>query len=125
MILCIIFSGLLALILLLSGSKIMTLWVGKEEASASAEILKYLTIAFLILAINIVPYYVLLAVGRVKVIAMSNIVSGIISIIAIYLLVEPYGLNGIGMGKIIYSSISLLSLISLIEYFITKNKRLT
>ena len=45
---------------------ILTLWLGPDVAASSAGVLRYLIIAYWILALNVVPYYILLGMGRIQ-----------------------------------------------------------
>lgn len=118
-------SGILALGLLIFGRKILTLWLGAEVAEASADVLWYLTIAYWLMAVNVVPHFILLGVGRIRIVAMSNLAAGLISLLVMFMLVQHYGLVGVGVARIIFSVIILLNFISLIEYLREKNGKFT
>ena len=109
-------SGALALGLLIFGRTILSLWLGEAEAEASAEALWYLTIAYWLLAINVVPHFILLGVGRMRFVALSNLVAGMVLLVAMLVLVQPYGLVGVAVARIIYGAIILVNFLSLIEY---------
>jgi O-antigen/teichoic acid export membrane protein len=115
-------SGALALGLLIFGKTILSLWLGEAEAEASAEALWYLTIAYWLLAINVVPHFILLGVGRVRVVAISNLAAGIVLLVAMLVLVQPYGLVGIAVARIVYGGIILVNCLSLIEYLWRKRE---
>ncbi|MDO8996886.1 MAG: oligosaccharide flippase family protein, partial [Sediminibacterium sp.] len=104
-------SGILALGLLIFGRKILTLWLGAEVADASADVLWYLTIAYWLMAVNVVPHFILLGVGRIRIVAMSNLAAGLISLLVMFMLVKHYGLVGVGVARIIFSVIILLNFI--------------
>lgn len=104
-----LFSSALALTLLVFGKQILSLWLGNAEAAASADVLWYLTIASWFLAINVVPHFILLGIGRVRFIAASNLVAGLLSLSAMALLIRTYGLTGIGMARIVYGAVILVN----------------
>jgi O-antigen/teichoic acid export membrane protein len=108
-------SGALALGLIIFGRTILSLWLGEAEAEASTEALWYLTIAYWLLAINVVPHFILLAVGRMRFVAMSNLAAGIVLLVAMLVLVQPYGLVGVAVARIVYGVIILVNVLSLIE----------
>lgn len=118
-------SGILALGLLIFGRKILTLWLGAAEAEASAEVLWYLTIAYWLLAINVVPHFILLGVGRIRVVATSNLVAGLVSLLAMFMLIQHYGLMGVGIARIIFGVIILSNFISLFVYLRDENGKFT
>ena len=109
-------SGALALVLLIFGRQILSRWLGEAGAEASTEVLWYLTIAYWLLAINVVPHFILLGVGRMRFVAVSNLAAGVVLLIVMFVLVQPYGLVGIGVARIVYGVIILVNCFSLIEY---------
>lgn len=117
-----IVSGILSLGLLIFGEKILILWLGSEDAYASLNVLRYLTIAYWLLAINVIPHFILLAINRVRFVAISNILAGFVSLVIMYFLAQHYGIDGIGIARVIYGVITLVNFISLLEYFRTLSK---
>ncbi len=116
-------SSVLALGLLIFGRKILSLWLGQAEAEASAEILWYLTIAYWILAANIVPHFILLGLGRMRFIAVSNFAAGITLLIVVYVLLPFHGLTGIGLARIAYGIVSLINFVPLFWHLRAENYR--
>lgn len=115
-------SSILALGLLIFGRRILTLWLGEAEAEASTDVLWYLTIAYWLLAINVVPHFILLGVGKIRIVAMFNLAAGLVSLFAMYVLVQHYGLVGVGIARIAYGAITLVTLVSLFEYIWARNR---
>lgn len=109
-------SGALALTLLIFGRQILSLWLGEALDESSVDVLWYLTIAYWFLAINIVPHYILLGVGRFRFVAMSNLVAGMISLIAMFVLAHSHGLMGVRVARIVYGVITLVNFLPLIEF---------
>lgn len=115
-------SGTLALGLLIFGKKILTLWLGEAEAEASAGVLWYLTVAYWLLAMNVVPHFILLGVGRIRIVAMSNLAAGLVSVLVMFLLMENYGLVGVGVARIAYGAITLIAFVPLFTYIRVGNR---
>ena len=92
----------LAAPLVLVGKPLLTLWMGPEFAARSYVVLAILAVAHLILAINIVPHYTLLALGNVRFVSIVNIAGGILSLVAVVLLVPRFGLAGAAIGRLFY-----------------------
>lgn len=109
-------STSLALGLLVFGQQILLSWLGKAEADASIDILWCLTIAYWVLALNVVPHFILLGLGRMRFVAMSNLAAGIVMLVTIYALVNSYGLVGVGVARIGYGIVTLVNFLSLAEY---------
>lgn len=110
-------AGLLALGLFVFGRKILALWLGAEEAAASTDVLRYLAVAYWLLAINVVPHFILLGLGKIRVVALANVAAGVVSLIAMPMLAQHYGLEGVGVARIIFSAIALFNVVSLFRYF--------
>lgn len=60
-------SSGLAIILFMVGHDILLIRLGTSIARASSEILFYLTIGYWLLAMNVAPNFILLAIGRMKI----------------------------------------------------------
>jgi O-antigen/teichoic acid export membrane protein len=106
----------LGLLLLIFGKKIMVLWLGQIEAEACADVLLYLIIAYWILAINVVPYYLLLSLGKVRFIGQVCIISGLLSIFTMYLAMQNYGLIGAALGRVVYATFTLSLIYPLMQH---------
>jgi O-antigen/teichoic acid export membrane protein len=115
-------SGVLAIGLLIYGRTILSFWLGEAEAEASAEILWYLTIAYWLLAINVVPHFILLGVGRMRFVALSNLAAGIVLSVAMVILMQLYGVVGVAIARIVYGVIILVNCLSLIQYLRRKRE---
>jgi len=112
-----VFSSALALLLLLFGPEILLLWVGAEVAGPTAVVLPWLVIAYWLLALNVVPYYVLLGLGRVRFVGITVVAAGAISIVATYVAINQFGLVGTPLGRAVYAVLALSLFIPLIRYF--------
>jgi O-antigen/teichoic acid export membrane protein len=88
--------------LILFGKPLLTLWMGIDFAKQAYAVLAVLAAAYMILAINIVPHYTLLALGRVRFVSVVNIVGGLLSLLAVVLLIGPLGLVGAAVGRLFY-----------------------
>jgi O-antigen/teichoic acid export membrane protein len=95
-------AACLALPILFFGNPILILWMGADFAEQSGSLLTYLSIAFFLLSINIVPYYMLLGLGQVKFVAMTNLGGGLLSIVAAAFLIPLLGVTGAAIGRMFY-----------------------
>jgi len=93
----------LAAPLVLFGKPLLGLWMGAEFAKQAYVVLAILAVAHMILAINIVPHYTLLAFGNVRFVSTVNVVGGILSLGVVALLVPPLGLVGAAIGRLFYA----------------------
>lgn len=102
---------LTAALLAVFGRDILQLWLRLPVSPESVEIFRYLTVAFAVLALNIVPHFVLLAVGRAWLVATSNIAAGAISCVLMLWLTPLAGIDGVGYAKIAYGLVTLAVLV--------------
>ena len=114
-------SSVLAIGLLIFGHDILLVWLGPSLANASSDVLFYLTIGYWLLAMNVAPHFILLAIGRIKFVALTNIAAGVVSLIAMSILISYSGLIGVGVARVLYGVITLLNFISLFEYLKNEN----
>jgi O-antigen/teichoic acid export membrane protein len=92
-------TAVLSAILLLYGEQIMILWMGPEFASQTDVVLNLLVIAMIILSINISPHYLLLGMGYVQFVSMSNILGSCLGIGAAIVLVPILGISGAAVSR--------------------------
>jgi len=101
----------LAAPLVLFGKPLLTLWMGAEFAKQAYIVLAVLAVAHLILAVNIVPHYTLLALGSVRFVSSVNVLGGIASLGAVALLIPPFGLIGASFGRLLYAGVTAVNLL--------------
>jgi O-antigen/teichoic acid export membrane protein len=102
---CVGLSLTLAAPLVLFGRPLLTLWMGAEFARQAYVVLAPLAIAYTLMAVNVVPHYVLLAVGRVRLISGLNVGSGILLILLIATLIPTFELTGAAFGRMAYAAL--------------------
>jgi O-antigen/teichoic acid export membrane protein len=69
-----------------------------------------LTVNFLLLACNVVPYYLLLALGRAGTVSMITTASMLTALVLMALLIPRYGLEGAALARLAYGVGSLMLL---------------
>jgi O-antigen/teichoic acid export membrane protein len=104
-------SVALAAPLVLFGKPLLTLWMGAQFAQQAYVVLAVLAVAHMILAINIVPHYTLLAFGSVRFVSTVNVLGGIVSLGAVALFIPPFGLVGAAIGRLLYGAVTALNLL--------------
>jgi len=95
-------SLVLAVPLAFFGKPLLTMWMGAAFAAQARVLLAILSVAHVILAINIVPHYALLAFGSVRYVSMINVFGAILSLVGIALLLPSTGLMGAAIGRLLY-----------------------
>jgi O-antigen/teichoic acid export membrane protein len=103
--LCLSLSVALALPLVLFGRQLLFFWMGKQVAYQGHLALALLAVAYVLMALNVVPHYALLAFGRVRFVASLNLGAGILLAPLMLALVPPFGLAGAALGRVAYSLI--------------------
>lgn len=102
---------LLSLPLLVFGKAILTLWMGADFAAHSYRLLPVLVVAFAILAINVVPHFALLGLGKVRFVSLVNLAGGALSLMIAALLIPPLGLVGAALGRLFYGPVITINFI--------------
>lgn len=115
-------SSALALALIVFGQQILDLWIGPDAAGPTAKILPWLVLAYWLLSFNVVPYYVLLGVGRIRFVGLTVLFAGISGITAIYLGITNLGFEGTPLGRGVYALASLALLFPLLRHF-SRNRK--
>lgn len=115
-------SSSLALLLLMLGPAILRSWIGTAPAVLTAQILPWLIIAYWVLALNVVPYYVLLGMGRMRFVGLTVLSCGIIAITTMYYAITCKGLQGAPIGRGVYALLSLALAYPLIRLFLLERR---
>ncbi len=101
-----------ALVLLLTvplaflSKPLLSLWMGPTFAHQTWLVLTLLSIAFGLLGLNVTAHYTLLALGKAKYVTYLNLVAGVITLIAIGILIPRFGLAGAAAGRMLYGPIT-------------------
>jgi O-antigen/teichoic acid export membrane protein len=111
-----VLSTFLAGTLLIFGPQILILWIGPDAAAPTATILPWLSVAYWVLALNVVPYYVLLGLGRVRFVGLTVLAAGVLSVVAMYFSVVSFGLLGAPLGRGVYAVFTLVLVLPLCRY---------
>ena len=88
------------------GRDILQWWLRLPVSAESVQLFRYLTVAFAVLALNVVPYFVLLAIGRARLAAAATIGAGAISCALMLWLTPLAGIDGVGYAKIAYGLVT-------------------
>ena len=112
-----LFSTTLAAILVIFGPAILLFWVGAEVAGPTAKVLPWLAVAYWLLAMNVVPYYILLGLGRVRYVSITVVTAGIVGIVVTVLAIPQLEIVGAALGRGVYAILALSLLFPLVRYF--------
>jgi O-antigen/teichoic acid export membrane protein len=112
-----VFSSVLTAVLLLFGPAILVFWVGADIAAPTSKVLPWLAVAYWLLAFNVVPYYVLLGLGKARFVSITVVAAGIVGIIVTYIAIEQLELIGAAFGRGVYAILTLTLIIPLVRYF--------
>jgi O-antigen/teichoic acid export membrane protein len=96
-------AGLLSLPFFLLARPILRIWMGTQFADQGHLVLPILALSYAALAINVVPHNSLLALGRVRTVAVLNIAGGIVLLAIMAILIPRSGLAGAAAGRAIYT----------------------
>jgi O-antigen/teichoic acid export membrane protein len=99
------FAVLLAVPVILFSHTMLSLWVGDSIANDSATTLMMLAISFAVLAMNVVPHYGLMGLGRARVVALWNMIAGLAAILFVASGVHDFGQLGASFGRLGYAII--------------------
>jgi O-antigen/teichoic acid export membrane protein len=114
-------AALLALPFVVFSKVILKSWMGASFADSGHAVLAILALSFAALAINIVEHNALLALGRVRLVSVVNIASGVLLLCLMPILIPKFGLIGAALGRLIYASaIALVYLFACKDAFTTR-----
>ena len=110
-------STVLAIVLLVFGPQILSIWIGKEAAGPTSIVMPWLVGAYWLLALNVVPYYILLGFGRVRFVGITVLAAGVVGIGGMYFAISDIGLIGAPVGRGVYALLTLVLIVPLVRYF--------
>jgi len=105
----------IALPLMIFGYDILCLWVGEAIADGSTSILRVATFAYACLAFSSVAYFVMLGLGRAKLVAQLSLAGGLASLVATWGLIRYLDLTGAALSRVVYALISSVIIVELIR----------
>jgi O-antigen/teichoic acid export membrane protein len=85
---------------------ILRLWLGNDFATHASVALSITACGFVLLGLNVTGYYVLMAMGRIKLIALVNIAAAVAMLAAIAILAPRFGIVGAAVGRLAYGPIT-------------------
>lgn len=99
----------LCLVLALGREPILALWMGEEFAQENSMLFLWVVVAYGTLALGLAPYFLLMGRGDIRFLSLLSLASGAVSLIAMLLMVEPYGALGVAWARICYGGLFLLA----------------
>jgi len=90
--------------------------------SVEKNTLPFLVLAFFVLAMNIVPHYILLGLNRPRLVATGNIIAGLASLACCIWTIPAFGLLGGAYAKMVFGAIITFVLFGAL--FLNRTKRL-
>lgn len=87
--------------LTLLAKPLLVLWMGPEFANAHSNLLRVLVLGYTMLSLNVVPHFLLLALGRSRFVSVLNLIGGALGLIICFLALSPWGLLGAAYSKLV------------------------
>lgn len=107
-------SGCLVLpvVLVLASGPLLTLWLGAPFARDNVQLLQVLVVAYGLLALNVPTHYLLMGLGRIRFVSLSNLAAGLVTTAA-SLALAPFGLSAFAAAKIGYGPVTFVNFAAL------------
>ena len=109
----VVIVSVLAAPFLFASHFILRLWMGTPFADRASTVLTLTACGYALLGLNVTGYFTLMAIGRIKLLAVFNIIGAVIMLSAIALLAPRFGVAGAAAGRLIYGPILCLIYIPL------------
>jgi O-antigen/teichoic acid export membrane protein len=100
--------AILAVPLIFGAHLILHLWLGEDFAAHASTTLTITACAFALVGLNVTGFYVLMAMGRIKLLALTHLVGAVAMLAAITVLAPRFGIVGAASGRLIFGVITLL-----------------
>jgi len=112
----ILLSTTLAIALMLAFPWALPLWIGTTASEEVGNLLPWLAGAYWLLALNVVPFYILLGMGRMRFVGLTVLGAGLVGIATVWLTISAYGLAGSPAGRGAYALFSLALILPVIRH---------
>jgi O-antigen/teichoic acid export membrane protein len=86
---------------------ILRLWLGEDFAAHATTTLTVTACAFALVGLNVTGFYVLMAMGRVKLLALTHLAGAVGMLAAIVILAPRFGIVGAAAGRLVFGLIIL------------------
>jgi O-antigen/teichoic acid export membrane protein len=91
---------------LIFGSRlVLHLWMGQDFATHASVALSITACGFALLGLNVTGFYIFMAMGRIKLLALVNTAGAATMLIAIAILAPRFGIVGAAAGRLLYGPI--------------------
>jgi O-antigen/teichoic acid export membrane protein len=101
----------IAAVMMLSWPHLLRIIVGAEFGDSRFGAPGLLTLNFLLLAFNVTPYYVLLALGQARAVAVITTASMLAALVLMTMLIPRFGLEGAALSRLAYGIGALMLLL--------------
>lgn len=99
--------ALLALPLIVWGRLLLRSWLGEDFAAHAAPALTITACSFALVGLNVTGFYVLMALGRIKLLAFTNLAAALAMLVAIAYLAPRFGIVGAASARLVFGLILL------------------
>lgn len=89
---------------------LLKVFAGPGSASGQIGVPMLLTLNFLLLACNVAPYYLLIALGHARIVSMITTISMLAALVLMAVLIPRYGMEGAALARLAYGVGALLLL---------------
>ena len=96
------------------GPRLLALWMGPAFAEKTRTLLPLVAVGFGLLALNVTAHYTLMALGRVRLVALVNLAGGALMLLAMIALLPTRGLEGAALARLWYGPATLLLYLPLV-----------
>lgn len=111
------FVIVMALTFTFFGRIFLTHWMGTDFATHATTCLIICAWSFALLGLNVTAYWVLMAMGQVRLLSIVNIAAAAIMLVAIAFFAPRFGVNGAATARLLYAPITWLTWIPLLSIF--------
>jgi O-antigen/teichoic acid export membrane protein len=85
---------------------VLRLWLGEDFAEHASVTLSIMAVGFALVGLDVTGFYVLMALGRIKMIALVNMAAAIAMLAAIAILAPRFGIVGAAVGRLVFGPIT-------------------
>ena len=110
-----VLSTLLAAFMALFGQNILALWVGSEFAQGANKLLLWVILAYFFLSLSVAPHYLLLANGKARFVAITNILGGSATALVSFFLIPSIGLVGAAISRLLYGPVVTMNYVAVVS----------
>lgn len=91
-----------------AGRFVLELWLGASIAAEVWEVFPWVVLAYALLSVSVLPHFVLLSVGRMRIVSLANLLAAVAGLSVVYPAVSHWGTAGGAASRVVFAALLMI-----------------